>query len=272
MPGRWRTGASRSGAGLSWVAVENTHGLLVVMAHPDDESMGCGGLILRHSRAEVPVNLICATRGEAGWMGKPRGANKEDLAQIRSGELEEAAAALAISGVQLWDYPDGGVSGIDPQELTQRIWEQISKLHPKAVVTWGPDGVYGHPDHIAIGACTDSAVNAMSEGDRPALYHLAVDQQLIDFYGEALRLSGGVDHALPLVLADKIDVVFDLDADEVMMKLRAIDCHCSQLEEWRIAIRENARLMQEGYGHEPYVAISSRAAGATAKGLLGEFS
>lgn len=252
--------------------MENTHGLLVVMAHPDDESMGCGGLILRHSRAGVPVNLICATRGEAGWMGKPRGAVKEDLAQIRAGELEEAAAALAIGGVDLWDYPDGGVRGIDPQELTQRIWEQISKLRPKAVVSWGPDGVYGHPDHIAIGACTDSAVNAMSEGDRPALYHLAVDQQLIDFYREALRLSGGRDNELPLVLADKIDVVFDLDADEVMMKLRAIDCHRSQLEEWRMTIRENARLMQDGYGHEPYVAVSSRAAGTTAKGLLGEFS
>ena len=252
--------------------MENAHGLLVVTAHPDDESMGCGGLILRHSRAGVPVNLICATRGEAGWMGKPRGAVKEDLAQIRAGELEEAAAALAISGVDLWEYPDGRVSGIDQQELTQRIWEHISKLHPKAVATFGPDGAYGHPDHIAIGACTDSAVNAMSEGDRPALYHLAVDRQVIDFYREALRLSGDGGNELPLVLTEKIDVVFDLDADEVMMKLRAIDCHRSQLEDWRIAIRDNARLMQEGYGHEPYVAVSSRAGGPTAKGLLGEFS
>jgi len=205
-------------------------------------------------------------------MGKPRGAVKEDLAQIRAGELEEAAAALAISEVELWDYPDSGVSSIDPQELTQRIWEHISKLHPKAVVTCGPDGIYGHPDHIAIGACTDSAVSAMSEGDRPALYHLAVDQELIDFYREAMRLSGGGDNKLPLILADEIDIVFELDADEVMMKLRAIDCHRSQLEDWRIAIRENARLMKEGYGHEPYVAISSRSAGTTAKGLLGEFA
>jgi LmbE family N-acetylglucosaminyl deacetylase len=251
--------------------MENAHGLLVVMAHPDDESMGCGGLILRHSRAGVPVTLICATRGGAGWMGKPRGALKEDLREIRAGELEEAAAALAIGGVELWDYPDGGVSGIDPQELTQRIWEQISRLRPKAVVTFGPDGVYGHPDHIAIGACTDSAVNAMSEGDRPALYHLAVDQNLIDFYREALRLSGGKDNELPLVLSDKIDVVFDLEADEVMMKLRAIDCHRSQLEEWRIRIRDNTRLMQEGYGHEPYIAAASRGLSITAGGLLGEF-
>src|ERR1700676_5495378 len=105
--------------------VENKPGLLAVMAHPDDESMGCGGLILRHTRAGVPVRLICATRGEAGWTGKPLGAKKEDLAKIRTGELEEAAAALAIEGVEVWDYPDGGVDKVDPQLITQRIWEQI---------------------------------------------------------------------------------------------------------------------------------------------------
>ena len=241
------------------------------MAHPDDESMGCGGLILRHTRAGVPVHLICATRGEAGWSGKPLGAKQEDLAQIRTTELEEAGAALAIQGIEVWDYPDGGVPGCDQQEITQRIWEQITKLRPKAVVGWGPDGVYGHPDHIAMGACTDTAVTSMAEGDRPALYHLAVDQKLADFYKEALRLSGD-DHALPLVVNDTIDVAIDLDSDEVMMKLRAIDCHRSQLEEWRIAIRDHPRLMQDGYGHEPYVTVASRATGLSTSGLLGEFA
>jgi LmbE family N-acetylglucosaminyl deacetylase len=252
--------------------MENKPGLLVVMAHPDDESMGCGGLILRHSRAGVPVNLICATRGEAGWSGKPRGAKKDDLALIRTDELREAAAALAIGGVELWDYPDGGVDRIDRQEITNRIWEQISRLRPRAVVGWGPDGVYGHPDHIAMGACTDSAVGSMTEGDRPALYHLAVDQQVADFYKIALRLAGE-NHELPLVVKDQVDVIFELDADEVMMKLRAIDCHKSQLEDWRVSIRDHPRLMQLGYGHEPYIAAASRTVvlGLTGAGLLGEF-
>jgi LmbE family N-acetylglucosaminyl deacetylase len=251
--------------------MQNPSGLLVVMAHPDDESMGCGGLILRHTRAGIPVNLICATRGEAGWGGKPLGAKKEDLPQIRTAELEAAAAALAISGVELWDYPDGGVSKCDPQEITQRIWEQITRLRPKVVVGWGPDGAYGHPDHIAVGASTDIAVTSMAEGDRPALYHIAVDQQAADFYKEAARLAGD-DHALPLVVNDHVDVTFELNSDEVMMKLRAIDCHRSQLEEWRITIRDHPRLMQEGYGHEPYLAIASRASGLSPNGLLGEFA
>jgi hypothetical protein len=110
----------------------------------------------------------------------------------------------------------------------------------------------------------------MSEGERPALYHLAVDEKVAAFYREALRLTGD-QNELPLVVQDHVDVVFDLDPDEVMMKLRAIDFHRSQLEEWRIAIRDHPRLMQEGYGHEPYLAVSSRATGLTDKGLLGEF-
>ncbi|MHB8588857.1 MAG: PIG-L deacetylase family protein [Candidatus Dormibacteraceae bacterium] len=251
--------------------MQTAAGLLVVMAHPDDESMGCGGLILRHTRAGIPVNLICATRGEAGWSGKPLGAKKEDLAMIRTGELEEAAATLALGGIEVWDYPDGGVDRSDRQEITQRIWEQITKLRPKAVVGWGPDGGYGHPDHMAVGACTDVAVTSMAEGDRPALYHLSIDQQVADFYKEALRLSGD-GQQLPLAVQDRYDVAFDLDSDEVMMKLRAIDCHRSQLEEWRITIRDHPRLMRQGYGHEPYLAISSRATGLTANGLLGEFA
>ena len=251
--------------------MEEQKGLLLVMAHPDDETFGTGGLVLRHTRAGIPTNLICATYGEAGWSGKPLGSKKEDLPQIRATELEEAAAALALSGVELWDYPDGAVAQSDRKQITDRIWEQISKLHPRAVVTWGPDGGYGHPDHIAMGAFTDQAVGAMTEGDRPALYHIAVDKPLADFYAEAMRL-GAATNGFRLTPQDQVDLVIELDPDEVMMKLRAIDCHRSQLEDWRIALRDHHRLMQRGYGHEPYIAVSSRAAGLTDKGLLGEFA
>src|SRR6266540_4276411 len=112
---------------------EQQGGLLLVMAHPDDESMGSGGLVLRHTRAGIAAHLICATYGEAGWSGKPLGARKEDLPEIRAKELEEAAAALALSGVELWDYPDGGVDRSDHPEITLRISEQIARLPPRAV-------------------------------------------------------------------------------------------------------------------------------------------
>ena len=234
--------------------------------------MGAGGLIVRHTRNDVMVHLICATRGELGWGGRPPGARREDLAQIRTAEMEAAAAALALSGVEIWDYPDGGVDKSDFTELTQRIWEAMTTVHPAAVVGWGPDGGYGHPDHIAIGACTDAAVAAMPEGGRPGLYHLAVDAQLDEFYREVIALDGMDGNPLPTVASDNVDVIMDLSSDEVQMKLRAIDCHQSQLEDWRVAIRNHPDLLQKGYGHEPYIAVSSRAKGLTSAGLLGEFA
>jgi LmbE family N-acetylglucosaminyl deacetylase len=246
--------------------------LLAVMAHPDDESMGTGGLIVRHTRNDVMVHVVCATRGEQGWGGKPPGARREDLAKIRTAEMEGAAAALALAGVEIWDYPDGGVGKSDHTEITQRIWQAITTVRPAAVVTWGPDGGYGHPDHIAIGSCTDAAVAAMPEGDRPALYHLAVDEQLAEFYREAERLTSPDGGALPVAVLDHVDVVMDLSSDEVQMKLRAIDCHESQLADWMVEIREHPALLQRGWGHEPYVAVPSRAAGLTPGGLLGEFA
>jgi LmbE family N-acetylglucosaminyl deacetylase len=245
--------------------------LLAVTAHPNDESMGIGGLILRHTRVGIEAHVICATQGERGWAGRPP-EEMQNLADIRTSELEAAAAALALSGVELWDYPDGGLAECDHVELTQRIWEEMKKLRPAAVVGWGPDGGYGHPDRIAIGACTDAAVAAMPEGDRPALYHLAFDEQLAAFHKLMGRFSEPEGKELPVVVADRVDIVVDLSPEEVMMKMRAIDCHPSQLQEWRVEIRNHPEHLMKGYGHEPYVAVSSRVPGLTTDGLLTEFA
>src|SRR5450759_3609478 len=95
--------------------------LLAVLAHPDDESMGAGGLIVRHTRNDVMVHFVCATRGEQGWGGKPPRARREDLGKIRTAEMEAAASALALAGVEIWDYPDGGVDKCDRTEITQQL-------------------------------------------------------------------------------------------------------------------------------------------------------
>jgi LmbE family N-acetylglucosaminyl deacetylase len=176
--------------------------LLAVLAHPDDESMGTGGLIIRHTRNDVTAHLVCATHGEVGVGRQAAGRAPRDLADIRATELEAAAGALALAGVELWDYPDGGADTWDKAEITQRVGQEIARVKPSAIVTWGPDGGYGHPDHIAIGACTDAAVGGMAERDRPALYHIAVDQRLADFYTKAPRLLSKVE---PSMVADHVD-------------------------------------------------------------------
>ena len=80
--------------------------------------------------------------------------------------------------MKLWDYPDGAVGNCDEAEITSRIAETIRSLVPAAVRGWGSDGGYGHPDHICVDACTDAAVASIEEDRRPALYHMAFDEEL----------------------------------------------------------------------------------------------
>jgi LmbE family N-acetylglucosaminyl deacetylase len=246
--------------------------LLAVLAHPDDESMGAGGILHRHAAAGVDVHLLCVTRGGEGWHGKPLGALKEDLPRIRTGELDAAAGALGLRRVHLWDYPDGGVPDCDQLEITERITEVIRTLCPAAVVGWGPDGGYGHPDHIAVGACTDAAVASIEEAEQPALYHMALDEALCQAYREVMALSGEDGEALPVVPLANVGPVVNLTPEEREAKLKAIDCHQSQLEEWRIAIMDMPDLMERVYGREPFVPVSGGTPHLGPNGLLAELS
>jgi len=244
--------------------------LLAVLAHPDDESMGTGGLLSRHAAAGVDVHLVCATRGGAGWQGKPPGATPEDLPRIRTAELEAAASVLGLAGVHLWDYPDGGVEQSDLSELSRRIAEVVRTLAPAAVIGWGPDGGYGHPDHIAVGRCTDAAVGSLPEGERPALYHLALDEALAEAYHDMMDLVGAGD-GMALVVQPDVGPIVDLTPEEVQVKVKAIDCHQSQVEDWRVMVKGAPDLLRRVYAHEPYLPVSSGARLLGSRGLLAEF-
>jgi LmbE family N-acetylglucosaminyl deacetylase len=198
--------------------------LLLVLAHPDDESMGNGTLITRHVAAGCEVHLVCATRGGAGWTGRPAGRRPEELTEIRAEELARAAEVLGLASVELWDYPDGGVPGCDQDEIVERVRTAVDRLEPDVVVGWGPDGGYGHPDHIAIGACTDRAV---AGSGRPQ-YHMALDRRAADAYNEMVtseRLNLG---GMQLVAVEPVDVILEPSPQELAIIGRAIDCHDSQ--------------------------------------------
>jgi LmbE family N-acetylglucosaminyl deacetylase len=201
--------------------------LLLVLAHPDDESMATGGVIARHSRAGVHVHLICLTRGGAGWGGRPPGGKKEELPAIRTEELHAAAKVLGLASVELWDYPDGGVPECDQAEIARRIREVAIDLRPAAVVGWGPDGGYFHPDHIACGACTDEAL----AGTGIPVYHVALTPSTADAYRTLVALSGVDPSQMPLAVWGKTTVTFKLHPDEMSVKKMAIAAHVSQLDE-----------------------------------------
>jgi LmbE family N-acetylglucosaminyl deacetylase len=224
------------------------------MAHPDDETMGAGGTVARHMLAGVDVQLICLTRGEAGWLDRPPG-DRGELAQTRTTELHQAAAVLGISTVELWAYPDGRVAECRQAEIVPRIADQIRRTAPGVVVGWGPDGAYGHPDHIAAGSFTDAAMLAIPERERPALYHMALDRQNEAGYRAVIQAVGQDPNHWPIVAFDEVSVVFEFSVDEIDRKVAAIDCHESQIQDWRILLRKAGKLQRSVYGREAYIRI-----------------
>src|SRR4051812_25659316 len=148
--------------------------LLCVLAHPDDESLGNGGMLAKYGAEGVETYVLTATRGERGWFGPPEdNPGMTELGQIRESELRAAAAVLGVCEVTLLDYIDGDLDQADPAEAIAQIVAHIRRIRPQVVTTFDPSGAYGHPDHIAICQFTTAATVAAADptympGDHPA--------------------------------------------------------------------------------------------------------
>lgn len=141
---------------------------MAVLAHPDDESLGVGGTLAKYASEGVDVFLVTATRGDAGrYRGlpptDPGHPGPETLAKIRETELRTAASALGVREVSLLDYRDQQLDSANPREAVAAIVGHVRRIQPDVVITFGPDGAYGHPDHIAISQFTTAAMVAAAD-------------------------------------------------------------------------------------------------------------
>jgi len=174
--------------------------LMAVLAHPDDESLGMGGTIARYADAGVKMFLLTATRGERGRHGASRSSRPAELGALREAELLAAARVLGIAEVQCLGYPDGQLDQVDPCEAASTIATHIRRLRPHVILTFGPDGAYGHPDHIAISQLTTAAIVRAAQppdvrGSIPVdsphqvskLYYIAWTKTKWDAYQAALK-------------------------------------------------------------------------------------
>jgi LmbE family N-acetylglucosaminyl deacetylase len=133
--------------------------LMAVLAHPDDESLGFGGTLAKYAAEGVETYLVTATRGERGRFGsKGKTADPTEVGQVREAELRAAADALSIRDLTILGYGDGAVDQVDATIAIRAIVQHIRRIRPHVVVTFGPDGAYGHPDHIAISQFTTAAI------------------------------------------------------------------------------------------------------------------
>lgn len=132
---------------------------MCVLAHPDDESFGTGGTLARYAAEGVATYVVTATRGERGrFHDSPVSPGPAIVGTAREAELLAAAKELGVKEVNLLDYPDGGLAGVDPVQAIGKIAGHIRRVKPHVVITFGPDGAYGHPDHIAISQLTTAAI------------------------------------------------------------------------------------------------------------------
>jgi LmbE family N-acetylglucosaminyl deacetylase len=121
--------------------------VLMLWAHPDDETYLAGGLSAALVEAGQSVVCVTATRGEAGGDG-----------QVRTDELLAALEILGVEQHHWLDYPDGGCADVDPGAASARIAAIAADVRPDTVLTFGPDGFTGHPDHQAVSRWADLAL------------------------------------------------------------------------------------------------------------------
>jgi LmbE family N-acetylglucosaminyl deacetylase len=173
-----------------------TRCLAVVVAHPDDDTFGCAGSVALHAGdPDFRFVLVHATSGEAGQIADPGLATRRTLGVVREEEDRRSWAVLGREpNRHEWlRYPDGGLADVPFDELTDRISAILERERPDAVITFGPDGVTGHPDHVAIGRAATEAfhrVRATGPAGFEHLFHTAIPQSMIDAWNERLVAAG----------------------------------------------------------------------------------
>ena len=244
---------------------------MVVVAHPGDESFGFGGAIAQAAASDAYVVVVCATRGafDRRLLDKapaPGGRNRSyqrpvvwrNLDTVREDELRRSVALLGVRVLRMLDYAEEGLASVDIDELVGRLVQPIRMHRPEVILTFGPEGVTGDADHIAVGRATMTAFERAGEPlayeddleeDQVAwraakLYQLVVPASSLEVLGE----RGPAAYGSP----DGADTL-TLDLGELAeIKLAAIGRHVSQtgsagpFHDWRPEVRD-AFLSAEHY-------------------------
>ncbi len=237
--------------------------LLFVYAHPDDESFGNAGTVLRYAHAGVAVHYACATRGESGSVQPEHLQGYADVAALRTAEQMCAARALGLAGVHFLGYRDSGMPGTPDNDhpaslyraplhdVSAKVVALIRALRPQVVVTFGPYGGYGHPDHIKMHKATIAAFPAawdpawyaeqLREGLEPwkpaKLYYSTIATIFIRTAIAVMRLRGGdprrvgvnQDIDMLRIVQEQTPTTAKISSKGFLLQREAAwDCHASQ--------------------------------------------
>jgi len=258
--------------------------LMVVHAHPDDESIGTGGILAKYCAQGTRPVLVYGTRGEVGEILNPDFVPPSPclkIKDIRALELEKALKVLGVESVYFLGYRDSGMAGspenrhpqafakADMQKATARLVDIIRRVRPHVIVTYNEKGFYGHPDHIMTNRVTLRAFHTAGDPEfeskkglkpwRPAkLYYIAAPiARLRMIYRLALE-RGEKPSFDPEVLGtpeDEITTIVDV-REYLSQKLEALNCHQSQIGPNSFFRRVPKEWRDEALGYECFVCVN----------------
>lgn len=201
--------------------------LLGVWAHPDDEAYLSAGLMHRVAAAGGLVVCLTATRGEWGVPDgdvRPRAA----VERLREAELRASLAEVGAHSLRLLHHPDGGCSRVPRARAVAQVRHTLQAVRPDIVVTFGPDGITGHPDHVAVHGWVTEAWRHVGRPEATLLYATMSQEFLADFADLHRRTGVFGDHEPVGHPREALDLVVDLDPAELDRKRRALAAHASQ--------------------------------------------
>jgi LmbE family N-acetylglucosaminyl deacetylase len=235
---------------------------MAVFAHPDDEAFGTGGTLTKYAAKGCDVYLVTATRGEAGEIAEPDLATSADLPLVREEELRCACEIYGIHPPRFLDYADGLLPIVHQGQAVGKVVRLIRELKPQVLMTFGPDGIYGHYDHIAVHRWATIAVNLAGDpgcfphhvqgGCEPhrvsKVYYRVLPTGVVEAMGEGDEPAAMMMDGVPFYLIgrdlDEITTVIDV-TDYVRQKLEGIRCHATQVGRHNRFSEEAEQVLQE---------------------------
>jgi LmbE family N-acetylglucosaminyl deacetylase len=218
--------------------------LMAVFAHPDDEAFGTGGTLTRYAAEGAEVLLVTATRGEAGQIAEPDLATPANLPAVREHELRCACEIYGILPPRFLDYVDGQLPIVHQGQAVGKLVRLIREFQPQVLITFGPDGIYGHYDHIAVHRWATIAVRLAADPDcfpdpelcEPyqvsKLYHRTLIEDQLATMAEGGRPAAVMMDGVPFPFVghsrQEITTIIDVGR-YVETKLDGIRCHATQI-------------------------------------------
>lgn len=206
-----------------------TKRLLAVWAHPDDEAFGPVGTMRLAHDCGWQTAVISATRGDAGNSEAADLAPGQTLGDFREAELRCSCRVLGVSQLHVWRHPDGGLHDLPPNVLADQILAVMRDWQPTIVITFGPDGVTGHSDHIAVSRATEQAFTR---------YRSARTESPLRLYYNTIPADRVIEHPMGDAPPPKpATAVIDVSA-YAAIKREALCCHESQRADWEPLLKE----------------------------------